>query len=122
MERGVVAAGGAERRSHRKGTHRLPDALALLINVRSGAEGDKSTPNVTKRSGLHSNAKNAQKMLANALRKKGAAHSQEMYLSPYHPRWKGGGWGVEARVVTFLRLSCTPLLLLLSHFVPPPRQ
>ena len=31
------------------GTHRLPgDALAPLINVRSGAEGDKQTPNVTK--------------------------------------------------------------------------
>ena len=30
------------------GTHRLPDALAPLINVRSGAEGDKRTPNVTK--------------------------------------------------------------------------
>ena len=30
------------------GTHRLPDALAPLINVRRGAEGDKSTPNVTK--------------------------------------------------------------------------
>ena len=30
------------------GTHRLPDALAPLINVRSGAEGDKLTPNVTK--------------------------------------------------------------------------
>ena len=33
------------------GTHRPPDALAPLINVRSGAEGDKSThqmsPNVT---------------------------------------------------------------------------
>ena len=26
------------------GTHRLPDALAPLINVRSGAEGDKLTP------------------------------------------------------------------------------
>ena len=30
------------------GTHRPPDALAPLINVRSGAEGDKQTPNVTK--------------------------------------------------------------------------
>ena len=30
------------------GTHRLPDALAPLINVRRGAEGDKQTPNVTK--------------------------------------------------------------------------
>ena len=30
------------------GTHWLPDALAPLINVRSGAEGDKLTPNVTK--------------------------------------------------------------------------
>jgi len=30
------------------GTRRLPDALAPLINVRSGAEGDKQTPNVTK--------------------------------------------------------------------------
>ena len=30
------------------GTHRLPDALAPLINVRSGAEGDTQTPNVTK--------------------------------------------------------------------------
>jgi len=30
------------------GTHRLPDALAPLINVRSGAERDKQTPNVTK--------------------------------------------------------------------------
>ena len=29
------------------GTHRLHDALAPLINVRSGAEGDKLTPNVT---------------------------------------------------------------------------
>ena len=29
------------------GTHRLPDALAPLINVRRGAEGDKQTPNVT---------------------------------------------------------------------------
>ena len=32
------------------GTHRPPDALAPLINVRSGAEGDKQTPNVTKMS------------------------------------------------------------------------
>ena len=32
------------------GTHRLPDALAPLINVRRGAEGDKQTPNVTKMS------------------------------------------------------------------------
>ena len=32
------------------GTHRLSDALAPLINVRSGAEGDKQTPNVTKMS------------------------------------------------------------------------
>ena len=31
------------------GTHRPPDALAPLINVRSGAEGDRLTPNVTKR-------------------------------------------------------------------------
>ena len=31
-------------------THRLPDALAPLTNVRRGAEGDKQTPNVTKRS------------------------------------------------------------------------
>ena len=30
------------------GTHRPPDALAPLINVWSGAEGDKQTPNVTK--------------------------------------------------------------------------
>ena len=30
------------------GTHRPPDALAPLINVRSGAEADKLTPNVTK--------------------------------------------------------------------------
>ena len=30
------------------GTHRLPDALAPLMNVRHGAEGDKQTPNVTK--------------------------------------------------------------------------
>ena len=31
------------------GTHRPPDALAPLINVRRGAEGaDKLTPNVTK--------------------------------------------------------------------------
>ena len=30
------------------GTHRLPDALAPLINVRSGTDGDKPTPNVTK--------------------------------------------------------------------------
>ena len=30
------------------GTHRPPDALAPLINVRSGADGDKTTPNVTK--------------------------------------------------------------------------
>ena len=30
------------------GTHRLSDALAPLINVRSGAEGDMQTPNVTK--------------------------------------------------------------------------
>ena len=30
------------------GTHRLPDALAPLINVRRGAERDNSTPNVTK--------------------------------------------------------------------------
>ena len=30
------------------GTHRLPDALAPLINVRRGAEGDRQTPNVTK--------------------------------------------------------------------------
>ena len=30
------------------GTHRLPDALAPLINVRRGAEGDTPTPNVTK--------------------------------------------------------------------------
>ena len=30
------------------GTHRPPDALAPLMNVRSGAEGDKQTPNVTK--------------------------------------------------------------------------
>jgi len=29
------------------GTHRLPDALAPLINVRRGAEGDTPTPNVT---------------------------------------------------------------------------
>ena len=29
------------------GTHRLPDALAPLINVRRGAEGDRQTPNVT---------------------------------------------------------------------------
>ena len=29
------------------GTHRLPDALAPLINVQSGAEGDKPTPNVS---------------------------------------------------------------------------
>ena len=27
------------------GTHRPPDALAPLINVRRGAEGDKQTPN-----------------------------------------------------------------------------
>ena len=33
------------------GTHRLPDALAPLMNVRRGAEGDKQTPNVTKSSG-----------------------------------------------------------------------
>ena len=30
------------------GTHRPPDALAPLINVRRGAEGDKQPPNVTK--------------------------------------------------------------------------
>ena len=30
------------------GTHRLPDALAPLINVRRGAEGDTQTPNATK--------------------------------------------------------------------------
>ena len=30
------------------GTDRLPDALAPLIYVRRGAEGDKQTPNVTK--------------------------------------------------------------------------
>ena len=34
------------------GTHRLPDALAPLINMRRGAEGDKQTPNVTKRLGM----------------------------------------------------------------------
>ena len=31
------------------GTHRPPDALAPLINVRRGAEGDKQTPNVISR-------------------------------------------------------------------------
>ena len=30
------------------GAHRPPDALAPLINVRRGADGDKLTPNVTK--------------------------------------------------------------------------
>ena len=40
------------------GTHRLPDALAPLINVRSGAEGDTLTPNVTKMESESSLAEN----------------------------------------------------------------